>query len=197
MTGYKRKVHSLKKFDDRPPPFVNEERIRKDLLRLDRDSFDDRVRRIAFLEALLFKKPTHQLLPQIAFYYFEEAKASFVFSNFAATIVFCQLTAEEVLKAPYRARGNTKLVNDFNFIAIIDKARDDGFISVTEADELQSMRKFRNFLEHPKDYSDKRMLIFSTALYPGSEVEKTAEKYLKLTVELMHSWMKRMRRFRG
>lgn len=192
------KPRGFKKFDDRPFPSVDMERIRKDLQELDKDTLEHRARKVAYLEMLLSKKPSHPLFPShIALNYFDEAKASYVFSNFAATIITCQLAVEEVLKAPYRARGNSKVVNDFNFVQTIEKAREDGFISSNEANELQSMRGFRNILEHPKELSDHRMTVFHDILYPDSAVEKMAERYLRITVELMNSWMRRMNRFRG
>jgi hypothetical protein len=127
---------------------------------------------------------------EFALYYLNEAKTCYVYGQFIACILMCQLVCSEMLKFYYRcAPGHIDVVNQYGFKKLIDRAHSDNFISKDIADKLHEMRKFRNLLEHTKDYAFNYDMILLGARI-NYESEDLATDYIKLSIALygLLSW---------
>ncbi|UVS70657.1 DUF4145 domain-containing protein [Nitrososphaera viennensis] len=183
----KEKRPGLKKYDDRLPSYINVDRLRRELEKFDKKTFDDRIQKMVQLNLILGEE-RYMMTESLAVYYFQEAKTCFIFSQFAASIIMCQLVCEEMIKSVYRSSGNTKIVNDFNFAQLIDKATEDQIIPPQFAKRLHDMRKFRNIIEHSKDYSDEQMRLFLGNYYGiALQLKAKAIESMELAVMLMNS----------
>lgn len=161
-------------------------KIRKALKKFDKETFDERYERIAFLDKLIGKSE-YRPTPFFAAEYFEEAKSCFINGDFIVSIIMCQLVCEEMLKDPYRFTGEVKVVDSYGFADLIEKAQDDSFISADDACKLHKMRKFRNLMEHTKDFSHKKYsLRFISQHKLLLESEKQAKESVKLMIKLMN-----------
>jgi hypothetical protein len=146
---------------------------------------DGCVRRQRALEGFMDDTNTYAS-PEFAFYYYEEVKDCYINGHFIACIIMCQLVCSEMLKWHYRvAPGNIDFVNQAGFDKLIERALSDQFISKELADKLHTMRKFRNSLEHTKDYDYKDMDLLGFRI--RYESEEIATEYVKLTVVLKES----------
>jgi hypothetical protein len=78
------------------------------------------------------------------------------------------------------APGNIEFVNMAGFDQLIKRALLEGFISNEIADKLHAMKRFRNSLEHTKDYNydDEQDLLSFKIRYESEEI---ATEYMKLT----------------
>lgn len=133
-----------------------------------------------------------------ALYFYDEAQWCFINGEFIACILMCQLVCSEMLKAHYRWTGKIDFVNKAGFDQLIKQALSDGFINHEIADKLHSMKRFRNSLEHTKDYNydDEQVLLGFKIRY---ESEELATEYMKLTILLFEShcfcsWQSKTRR---
>lgn len=124
--------------------------------------------------------------PEFAVYYFEEAKMCYIYEQFVACILMCHLVCSEMLKSYYRPiPGSIDMVNRFGFKELIDKARSDKIISEDISKKLHEMRKFRNLLEHTKDYTFDEMVLLGARI--RFESDDVALEYLKLAIILKKS----------
>jgi hypothetical protein len=156
--------------------------IKRKLKEIDKETFLDRCAKIEFLNSVL-GEDFYYFHPEFAVYYFEEAKRCYIYSQFIASILMCQLVCTEMLKQPYRNRGNIALVNQYGFKDLINLAESDKFISKEISYKLHEMRKFRNLLEHTKDYTNKEMILLPIRI--KTELEDYARGYMILTITIM------------
>ena len=155
--------------------------IKRKLKVIDKETFSDRCARIEFLDSVLGED--FYFHSEFAVYYFEEAKTCYIYGQFIASIVMCQLVCFEMLKNPYRSRGKFDIVNQYGFNDLINRAQSDKFISKEIACKLHGMRKFRNLLEHTKDYSNREMTVLSIRI--KTELEDRVMEYIILTITIM------------
>ena len=175
----KEKVPDWNQSYERLPTYIDEEEIRKGLQRFDEDTYEERNQRIILLSKMIGRR-YYQATPAIALWYFEEAKINFIYSNHVSTMIMCQLVCEEMLKAPYRYHGKLDLVSKATLNELIEKAEKDGFIQKSDRARLHKIRKFRNTLEHTKDFSDNRMRILIAPSLFSTKFQKQATESMKL-----------------
>lgn len=110
-------------------------------------SFEERTNRLHFL-AKLSTKEEYWALPFVVMQYFEDTKLCFINGAFTATIVMCQMTAEELIKNVYRMAGRHKLVKHGTFAKLLSSAYNDKLLSDEEYKKLEKLRKVRNPYVH-------------------------------------------------
>ena len=125
----------------------NHRNTNEDLLRkFEARTLSERVDRLEFLESLLGDQP-HLALPFHTVMYFEDAKICFIYGALAATVVLCQMAAEELLRSYYRAAGQEEksyLVG----VCLIEEAFDDGIISGGQRRDFRKLNGIRNPYVH-------------------------------------------------
>jgi len=113
----------------------------------DERSFNERFERLQFLDRLM-RRDVRWGMPVLAYHYFQDAKICFIGGAPAATVVMCQMVAEEVVRAAYRESGNRKLVKRAGLKELLNKAHEDRLVSNREFRDLNRLRGIRNPYVH-------------------------------------------------
>jgi len=125
----------------------------------DTRSYNGRLERLKFLLSIGDQNENSFPAPALAYEYYEEARLCWYVGAFVATMVMVQISFEELLRSHYRvAKGvggklsNEKKVDDAGFNDLINEAKEEGYISIQEAESLHNLRKnIRNSFVHVKD----------------------------------------------
>lgn len=125
----------------------------------DTRSYNGRLERLKFLLSIGDQNEHSFPAPALAYEYYEEARLCWYVGAFVATMVMVQISFEELLRSHYRvAKGvgeklsNEKKVDDAGFNDLINEAKEEGYISIQEAESLHNLRKnIRNSFVHVKD----------------------------------------------
>lgn len=109
--------------------------------------------RLARLKFLVenFGEPRHMGLPQMAYYYVEEAKLCYLNGAFVACVLIVQSALEDILRnfcfiVPH---GHKSI--EHNFQDLIDESFKRGAINQEEAKSMHEVRQLRNPYVHTKD----------------------------------------------
>jgi len=99
--------------------------------------------------------------PSDIYYYFEEARHTFMMGDFVASIIMCACTIElwmsHLLKIPYyQPRGTANEFDEKTFEKLLDCCVAKGFISTDENKKLKKLMNMRTFYVHGKDVSKEK-----------------------------------------
>jgi hypothetical protein len=109
-----------------------------------------RVERLKFL-VKNFGEPRHMALPQMAYYYIEEAKLCYLNGAFVACVQIVQSALEDILRNFYFIVPHGHKSVEYNFTDLIDGSLNRGAISNEEATSMHEIRQLRNPYVHTKD----------------------------------------------
>ena len=84
---------------------------------------------------------------------FTEARSSFVNGNYAATIILCQATAENLLAAAASLHGS-QVPNRIAFGETLRLCESMGYVTAHDREELQKLANLRNPLAHYRSLDD-------------------------------------------
>ena len=137
-------------------------------------------------------------LPGFSIGYFYDAEVCLINGAFAACIVMCQLVCEEMLKSPYRFKGDVRIVES-KFVRLIDQAQKDGLIASRTARQLNWLRKTRNLISHSKDFSRLeskdwgRVMIMDGYTLDDKRLERKAKRSFQIASDLLKrgAWLGR------
>jgi len=135
--------------------FGNTFKKRKSLLearlaKYDRDSFNDRLERLKYLQKIFPKGLAFSSRLETA-YVFDEAKMAFINGEFISTIMLAQAFIEHRLQSLLIAKGLVK-ESKKGIKFIIDYCRTNNLIGGFLLDKIDYIRKIRNPFSHLKDY---------------------------------------------
>ncbi len=115
----------------------------------DRLSMPYRVERLRYLIEQ-FGDEKHLLMGGMSWYYFEEARLSYLNGIYVGCIMLTQASIEELLRHFFRLKGDDRIADKAGFGQLVDESKRENFISDLEASEMHALRKCRNPYVHPK-----------------------------------------------
>jgi hypothetical protein len=145
----------------------------------DRATLPTRAERVRWLEAVVPRRYGFAM-PLETFYVFEEAKASFVYGQFVATVLLAASFAEHWLTASLSSRGFTKDASR-GLAASVACARSNRLINEKLLEKVDRLRLIRNPFVHLKSFEHKHGIsqrFFRQRLHPKQVLEQDAKDAL-------------------
>jgi len=137
-------------------------RLETTLNKYDRDTFDERLSRLEYLNKI-FPKDYSIAGSMDTVFVFAEAKMTFINGEFISTILLAQAFIEKKIQVHYAHLGFDKIASR-GLKAIIRHARQNNILHTYLLDKIDDLRKKRNPFSHlkPADHNynlDKRFMI--------------------------------------
>jgi hypothetical protein len=133
------------------------DRLEEYLQQQDLESLQYRAERAQFLLEH-FGESRHMLLPEMAFYYINEAKLCYISGAFVACILVIQSALEDILRNFCFIVPRGYQAKKHNFEHLIDDALKRRIINKTEAVSMHKIRKLRNPYVHTKHVTHSKAL---------------------------------------
>lgn len=152
-------------------------RLEKVLLDFDKNSFEERLSRLQFVDKVFPKG--HSFLGQMELIYtFEEAKNSFINGQFIATIILAQSFIEKVFHVHFAELGYEAVAKK-GLNEMIKFGKKNNLINEFILEKVDNIRKIRNPFTHLKEFSYPHSLtnrIFQNRTQPYEQLEKDAKE---------------------
>lgn len=164
-------------FGKSTPPKKRQTRLEKELVQYDKNSFDERLKRLQFI-VKVFPKGYEFLGQMELIFTFDEAKSSFINGEFIASIILAQSFIEKVLHAHFAQLGHEEVAKK-GLNEMIKFAKKNKLINEYILEKVDSIRKVRNPFTHFKEYSYPYSLsnrMFENKTQPYEQLEKDAKK---------------------
>ncbi len=155
--------------------------LEKSLAKYDRDSFEDRLKRLRFLNKI-FPKGYGFISDPETIYIFDEAKMAFINGEFIATLILSQAYIERNLQKYFSTLGLKKDAKR-GLKYMIDYARKHKLINEYILNKIDILRNKRNPFSHLKPYEYKFNItqrMFSEMKEPLPILERDAEEAISL-----------------
>lgn len=155
--------------------------LEKSLVKYDRDSFEDRLKRLKFLNKIFPKGYGFLSDPETA-YIFDETKMAFINGEFIATLMLSQAYIERKVQIYFSSIGFEKEAKR-GLKFIIDFARKHKLINNYLLEKIDLLRNKRNPFSHLKHYKYKFNIsqrIMAEMKEPLLIVEKDAHEAISL-----------------
>jgi len=162
-----------------------EPRYARSLRKYDRDSFDERLNRLQYLQSI-FPDGYGFLLPLESSYLLHEAKVTFVDGAYVATIMLAQAFIEHILQCAVAAAGEEKVARRglAEIAKWFRKNRPQHDFLIGKVDHL---RRFRNPFTHLRPFDDPDTLgqrIFAAKASPDEILEEETKSALALMYQV-------------
>ena len=144
-------------------------KLEKFLSKYDKDSFDDRLARLKYLNQIMPKEFGIAADPETVFV-FSEAKMSYINGEFIATILLAQAFIERKLQMHYESFGLEKIAKR-GLKAIVSHARKNNILHIYLLEKIDILRKKRNPFTHFKSFENE----FNLSQRMFKELKKTTE----------------------
>lgn len=92
----------------------------------------------------------HLLLPEMAYYYFEEVRTCYINGAYVACVLLVQAAIEDILRDFFRSAGMNKFADKSGFKQLIGTCVARKLINEEEAERIEHIRRIRNPYTHTK-----------------------------------------------
>ena len=160
--------------------------LKKSLRKYDKDSFNDRLKRLEYLQKIFPKDYGFLLRPESAFI-LDEVKMTFINGYFISTVMLAQAFIEHVLQTILETFGHQKL-SQKNLKEIIKWFRSNKPEHNFLMKKIDHLRRFRNPFSHLKPFNDPNTITqrsFCSRVQPDEILEKETRDALELMYQVM------------
>jgi hypothetical protein len=167
------------------PIIEKESPMERSLRKYDRDSFDDRLGRLKYLQKISPKGYSFFLPPESA-YILDEVKMTFINGQCVATIMLAQAFIEHVLQGKVYGPESEKVVRK-GLSKITEWISNNKPVHSDLMKRINRLRRFRNPFCHLRPFDDPdtiSQMIFQSGMHPDAILEEETQKAIALMYEV-------------